>query len=97
MRRILKGKKVIGVIDRSAGLGAEGGPVWLEVKSSADKNAKVFDYVAGLGGRDIPETTIEKICAELLQCVDSDVSAPAITWIDTAENAMAIREARLRN
>jgi pyruvate ferredoxin oxidoreductase alpha subunit len=93
LRSILKGKKMIGVIDRSAGLGAEGGPVWLEIKSAADKEAKIFDYVAGLGGRDIPETTIKKICTELLQSVNSDLSAPVKPWIDTAENAMEVREA----
>ena len=93
---ILKGKKMVGVIDRSAGLGAEGGPVWLEVKSAADKEAKIFDYVAGLGGRDIPETTIKKICSELLQSVNSNRSAPVKPWIDTAENAMAVREALVK-
>ena len=93
LRSILKGKKMIGVIDRSAGLGAEGGPVWLEIKSAADKEAKIFDYVAGLGGRDIPETTIKKICAELLQSVNSDRAVPVKPWIDTAENAMEVREA----
>jgi len=96
LRGILKGKKMIGVIDRSAGLGAEGGPVWLEVKSAADKEAKVFDYVAGLGGRDIPGTTIKKICSELLQSINSDRSAPVKPWIDTAENAMLVREARVK-
>ncbi len=96
LRGILTGKKMIGVLDRSAGLGAEGGPVWLEVKSAADKDAKVFDYVAGLGGRDIPETTIEKIYTELLQSVSSDRSVPVKPWIDTAENAMEVREARVK-
>jgi pyruvate ferredoxin oxidoreductase alpha subunit len=96
LRGILKGKKVIGVIDRSAGLGAEGGPVWLEVKSAVDKEAKIFDYIAGLGGRDIPETTIEKICAELLQSVNSDRPAPVKPWIDTAEHAMEVLEARVK-
>lgn len=96
LRGILKGKRMIGVIDRSAGLGAEGGPVWLEVKSAADKEAKVFDYVAGLGGRDIPETTIKKICSELLQSINSNRSAPAKPWIDTAENAMEVREALVK-
>jgi pyruvate ferredoxin oxidoreductase alpha subunit len=96
LRRILKDRKVIGVIDRSAGLGAEGGPVWLEVKSAVqDKETKIFNYIAGLGGRDIPETTIEKICSELLQGVNSQNSLPVKSWIDTMENAMEMREARV--
>lgn len=96
LRGILKGKKTIGVIDRSAGLGAEGGPIWLEVKSAADKEAKIFNYVTGLGGRDIPETTIEKIYTELLQSVNSGLNAPVKPWIDTAESAMLVREARVK-
>jgi len=30
LRKVLAGKEVIGVFDRSAGLGGQGGPVWSE-------------------------------------------------------------------
>ena len=97
LRRILKDRKAIGVIDRSAGLGAEGGPVWLEVKSAVpDNEVNIFNYIAGLGGRDIPETTIEKICLELLENANRKNAVPAKPWIDTLENAMEMREARVK-
>lgn len=92
IRSILKGKKIVGVIDRSAGLGAQAGPVWLEVRAALpDLQTKIFGYVAGLGGRDIPGKTIETIFHELLREIDSDVSSPQFSWIDTAQDAMDIR------
>ena len=43
-------------MDRSASFGAEGGPVFNEVRAalySAGKNVPVKNYIYGLGGRDI--------------------------------------------
>jgi pyruvate ferredoxin oxidoreductase alpha subunit len=89
---ILKGKKIAGVIDRSAGLGAQAGPVWMEVRAALpDTRTKIFGYVAGLGGRDIPGKTIERIFHELLKEINSDVQSPRVSWIDTAQDAMDIR------
>ncbi len=82
---ILKGKKAIGVIDRSAGLGAQGGPLWLEVKSALPGNgAQVCGYVAGLGGRDVTEETIGKIFSGLL----GETPEAVKSWVDTADDAM---------
>lgn len=98
LARVLMGKKVVGVIDRSAGFGAQGGPVWLEVKSAvstvSDRDTVVYNYVAGLGGRDITEKTIEKIFHQLLQRKNENqgVKEPGISWIDTGDNAMTVRE-----
>jgi pyruvate ferredoxin oxidoreductase alpha subunit len=87
----LKGKKFIGVIDRSAGLGAQGGPLWLEVTAALeDKNAPIYGYVAGLGGRDITEKTIEQIFHQGARVRDGGVSSVK-SWIDTREEAMDIR------
>lgn len=92
IRSVLKGKKIAGVIDRSAGLGASGGPVWLEVRSALPgSQTRIFGYVAGLGGRDITGKTIEKIFHELLREANSDVTSPLTPWIDTAEDALDIR------
>lgn len=95
LMNILRGKKAIGVIDRSAGLGAQGGPLWLEVKAAlSDNEVRTYGYVAGLGGRDISEMTIEKIFHELLNVAGSSHSGPIETWIDTDEDAMNIRTVR---
>ncbi len=91
-QKAVKGKKIVGVLDRSAGLGAQGGPVYLEVTSAiTDKETKIFSYIVGLGGRDISEITIEKIFTELMQIKKGQLSKPKKSWIDTRENALDIR------
>lgn len=91
----LKGKKVVGVIDRSAGLGAQGGPLWLEVKAANQQpQLPICPYVAGLGGRDISEKTIETIFQQLLARCQVPQPNPDIpvSWIDTRDDAMTTRE-----
>ncbi len=92
LAKVLEGKKITGVIDRSAGLGAQGGPLWLEVKAAASNNPAILGYVAGLGGRDVPEQTIEKVFHELLENLEPGKAKPHNPWIDTEKNAMEIRQ-----
>ncbi len=90
----LKGKKAVGVLDRSSGLGAQGAPVWLETVSAvSDKKANIYSYVAGLGGRDITEKTVEKVFEQLLRVGENpSLAQETVTpWIDTREQAMDIR------
>ncbi len=51
------------VIDRNISVGSEGA-LFSEVKAALyDKSdAKVYGFIAGLGGKDVPYTDIEKIC-----------------------------------
>ncbi len=61
--------KVVGVMDRSASFGAQGGPVFTELRSAlydAKEKPVVVDYLYGLGGRDIRAVEIEQIFGELL-------------------------------
>jgi pyruvate ferredoxin oxidoreductase alpha subunit len=93
LRRALHGKPVVGVLDRTAGLGAQGGPVWGEVSAALlGRETGVHSYVGGLGGRDITETTIEKIFSDLLRIADGTQERPAKAWIDTRPEALEIRE-----
>ena len=96
LKKELAGKGAIGVLDRSAGLGAQGGPVWQEVSSAViPREANIYGYVAGLGGRDITAKTIEGIFDQLLQQKDKPGRPERITpWIDTGEDAMEIRRIR---
>jgi pyruvate ferredoxin oxidoreductase alpha subunit len=95
LRAALRGVQVVGVLDRSAGLGAETGPVTLEVKSAlAPQKVDVYGYVAGLGGRDINETTIEAIVDELCEIKGGLSRGPANRWIDVRDSAMTIRSRR---
>jgi pyruvate/2-oxoacid:ferredoxin oxidoreductase alpha subunit len=92
IREALKDKKVIGVFDRSAGLGAQGGPVWCEVASALKGlDIDTRQYIGGLGGRDVPQSTIEKIFNELLEIKERKRDKHTI-WIDVKENAMEIRK-----
>ncbi|MEE1057669.1 MAG: pyruvate ferredoxin oxidoreductase [Acutalibacteraceae bacterium] len=77
----------VGVVDRSAGLGAPLGPLALDVVASLDNSQKIVNYIAGLGGRDISEETIRKMFTNLLE---SD-SASRQIWIDTRDDALNIR------
>lgn len=92
LREILKGKKVIGVFDRSAGLGGQGGPLWSEICAAMnDESCDIRHYVGGLGGRDVTTDNIEKIYNELLEI--KDVKRTTHTeWIDLKDNPMEIRQ-----
>lgn len=92
LRKALGGARVVGVLDRSAGLGAPSAPVCLEVVAAVrDEGVRVIGYVGGLGGRDITETTVESIFRELLEIKDGRRSKPVKPWIDVRADAMTIR------
>ena len=89
---MLADKKVIGVFDRSAGLGGQGGPVWSETSAALKEfDIDIRSYVGGLGGRDVPAYTIEKIFEELL-AIYNDKSETHTQWIDVKDNALELRE-----
>jgi pyruvate ferredoxin oxidoreductase alpha subunit len=102
LEQLLNETKTIGVLDRSAAAGARGGPVWQEVVSAlhpgqTDNGPHILSYVAGLGGRDITEDTIEKIFDQLLNYSDKQGELqplPPCSWIDTRQDAMNIRRIR---
>jgi pyruvate ferredoxin oxidoreductase alpha subunit len=82
----------IGVLDRSAGLGAESGPLCLEIRSALRGKTHVQGYVAGLGGRDITEQTLEQIFMDLLEKADREEIEPSkAIWMDTRPDAMDLR------
>lgn len=57
--------KAVGVIDRSISFGFDG-TIFSEVKASMyGSNAKLANYIVGLGGRDIPKTTIVEMFDKL--------------------------------
>ena len=92
IREVLKGRPVIGVFDRSAGLGGQGGPVWSEVTAAMkDKDCDIRHYVGGLGGRDVTAVNIEKIFNELLEIKEGNRKEHT-QWIDVKENALDIRQ-----
>jgi hypothetical protein len=60
----------------------------------APQKVDVHGYVAGLGGRDINETTIEAMIDELFEIKSGRSRGPANRWIDVRDDAMTIRSKR---
>jgi len=89
LRKRLAGVHRIAVLERSTSMGGAGGPVVAEVRSSlAGLPVRVEGFVAGLGGRDIPPATFERVF-QLLRSAESQCSP---TWADVRPDAMTIRE-----
>ena len=68
IRKILKGVKVVGVMDRAISFGSYG-PSFLEISAALYdlKNRPLLvNYVYGLGGRDVPPVLIERMYQELI-------------------------------
>lgn len=64
----LKDKKVIGVMDRAEGMSGFGGPLYTEIRSTLydlTSHPPIYNYIYGLGGRDIKPNDIEEIFTEL--------------------------------
>jgi pyruvate ferredoxin oxidoreductase alpha subunit len=82
----LSGCKAVAVLDRSESFGAEGGPLYLEVRSAlydSSKRVPVVDYIYGLGGSDVKTELMERVFADLSD-IASGVSAPAgLTYLGT--------------
>lgn len=52
----LSGAKVIGIMDRSDSFGAQGGPLFTEIRSAmfeAESRPQIYNFIYGLGGRDL--------------------------------------------
>lgn len=96
VREALKNVKVIGVVDRSSGLGAAQGPVCSEVKAAlyGAGSGKVFGFIGGIAGRDISDGSFRKIFGELLDVYEGK-SDDCNTWFDVRDDAMNIREVEM--
>lgn len=95
VREALKNVHVIGVMDRSCGLGAAQGPVCSEVKAALyGCDSKVFDFIGGIAGRDISDGSFRKIFGELLDVLNGKTDS-VNTWYDVNPNAMDLREVEM--
>jgi len=95
LKKALMGKKVIGVFDRSAGLGSDGGPVWNEVRSAMyGTEGRILPFIGGLGGRDIPPATVKKAFSSIFEAANGKEHRKDV-WIDVKNNPMDMREVQL--
>jgi pyruvate ferredoxin oxidoreductase alpha subunit len=70
--------KAVAVMDRSETFGAEGGPLFLEVRSAlydTEARVPVVDYVYGLGGSDVKVELIDRVFSDLAD-IASGQAAP---------------------
>lgn len=96
IRQALAKVPVVGIMDRSAGLGAAQPPVATEVKAAlSGEKARLFSFVGGLAGRDISDHSFRDIFAQLL-AVSEGRTDRVNTWFDLKGDPMALREVEIK-
>ena len=96
IRQALAKVPVVGIMDRSAGLGAAEPPVATEVKAAlSGEKARLFSFVGGLAGRDISDHSFRDIFAQLL-AVSEGRTDRVNTWFDLKGDPMALREVEIK-
>ena len=83
----LKGAKNIAVIDRVSAMGSFG-PLYEEVLAAMNYGgirANAYSFVAGLGGRDIWEQTVENVIDKAEELGAKQAPSDAPIWIDLKE------------
>jgi pyruvate ferredoxin oxidoreductase alpha subunit len=71
----------VGVLDRDDSFGAQGGPVFLEIRAALydnDPRPQVLPFIYGLGGRDIFPDNIEQAFAVLEDAAKSGRRAQVV-------------------
>jgi pyruvate/2-oxoacid:ferredoxin oxidoreductase alpha subunit len=82
----LKGKKVVGVIDRSLCFGFKGGPIYRELRSLSPELGcgRMLSFVDGLANMDITTVHIEKIIDSCLKA-SNGAACNDVTWVSYEE------------
>jgi len=86
----LKGVKAVAVLDRSESFGAEGGPVFLEVRSAlydAAERVPVVGYIYGLGGADVKLELIERVYQDLSDIAAGTAAPAGLVYLGAREEA----------
>ena len=86
IRSALAGVKAIAVLDRSESFGAEGGPLFLEVRGALydlDARIPVVNYIYGLGGSDVKTELIESVFKDLTDIASGAARPSAMQYLGT--------------
>ena len=73
IRKSIQGLETLVIMDRAISLGGIGGPVCSEIKAALyqqSKRPKIFGFVGGLGGRDVPPEQFEDMVQQALKMKD---------------------------
>lgn len=87
VRQMLEHLDRVAVLDRSAGLGAQGAPLWLEMCAALSGKTEPRSFVGGLGGRDIHTGTIRFVFDEM----EKNATGPQ-QWVDVSEDYFELRQ-----
>jgi pyruvate ferredoxin oxidoreductase alpha subunit len=84
--KALKGKKAIGVVDRSICFGFDGGPIYREIKSFETqlKGAKLISFIDGIANMDITKANVENMINTTGDLAAGKV-VPEVTWVGYRE------------
>lgn len=82
----LKGKKAIGVVDRSLAFGFDGGPIYTELKAFETRldGAKLVSFIDGIANTDITKTNVEQMIRMTKDLADGK-DVPEVTWVSYPE------------
>lgn len=86
MINALKGKKAIGVVDRSLCFGFKGGPIYTELKAFETKlgGSKMISFIDGIANTDITKANVEKMIGATCDlAAGKDVRE--VTWVSYPE------------
>jgi len=70
IRKSVRGLETLVVMDRALSFGGVGGPVCSEIKTALyqqSKRPKIFSFIGGLGGRDVPPEQFEEMIQQALK------------------------------
>ena len=80
----IKGAKAVAVLDRSESFGAEGGPLFLEVRSALyDYSVRpaMVNYIYGLGGADVKLDLIRRVYSDLADVADGVMEPGRLVYL----------------
>ncbi len=86
----LRGVKAVAVLDRSESFGAEGGPLFAEVRSAmydAQSRVPIVDYIYGLGGSDVRLDLMRQVIDDLNDIATGSMEPAKLTYLGTRKEA----------
>jgi len=84
----LESVKALAVMDRSHSFGAQGGPIFHEIRHTfydAPVRPHIVDYIYGLGGRDMPQNLIHQIYKDLQRILETKRVERLVQFIGVRE------------
>ncbi|PKQ10306.1 MAG: pyruvate ferredoxin oxidoreductase [Actinobacteria bacterium HGW-Actinobacteria-9] len=86
IRAALGNVKAVAVLDRSESFGAQGGPLFLEVRSAlydASNRVPIVNYIYGLGGSDVRLELLESVYSDLADLASGAAAPAGLTYLGT--------------